>query len=248
MPPASRADTGPAPLSDEEVTRLREQVARGEAPRVVVRSASAAVPAGSRGPVVRLDDPKTAAEFIVVRLKGDDVPFAPAELAVSKRGRPAAAAPMQPAQKRPPRKATGRSRPARTTKEAANPPVAPAPAPKEHPAPAPKVQPAAAPKAAKASAPAKRSRPKAPASLVVTLRFDGDAWTVEALRGGRKVGKPVPVRAGAARAIGELIGADQVTRLVEETVDACRSEVEKRADALRAQLEAAEAELAQYDR
>jgi hypothetical protein len=67
------------------------------------------------------------------------------------------------------------------------------------------------------------------------------------MRNGRKVGKPVPVRAGAARAIGELIGADQITELVEETVDACRSEVAKRAEALRAQLEAAEAELAQYD-
>jgi hypothetical protein len=86
---ARRAGGAPPALTDDDIASLRAKVAAGEKPRVVVRAASAAVPAGTRGNVVRLGDPKDG-EYIVVRLGKDEVPFAPSELGIA--GRTAAPA------------------------------------------------------------------------------------------------------------------------------------------------------------
>jgi hypothetical protein len=94
--PAARAPTG---LSDDDVAALRAALADGGRPRVRL-GASAGLPAGTTGQVVRLDDPAQTKEFVVVRVNGDDLPFAPSEL-VPARGRratkAAAAAPSEPA-------------------------------------------------------------------------------------------------------------------------------------------------------
>jgi hypothetical protein len=95
-------------LSDEDVASLRARVAAGEKPRVIVRAASAAVAAGTRGNVVRLGDPKDG-EYIVVRLGKDEVPFAPAELALSGKSATQAAA-ATPPPSRTPRKSAGTTR------------------------------------------------------------------------------------------------------------------------------------------
>jgi hypothetical protein len=94
-------------LSDEDVASLRQRVAAGEKPRVVVRAASAAVAAGTRGNVVRLGDPKDG-EYIVVRLGKDEVPFAPSELGMT--GKAAAARPAPTPPTPAPRKAASRPR------------------------------------------------------------------------------------------------------------------------------------------
>jgi hypothetical protein len=94
VPPSRRPQPAAPPLTDDDVTLLRARVAAGERPRVVVRAASAAVAAGTRGNVVRLGDPKQS-EYIVVRLGKDEVPFAPAELGLTTR--PKATAPAKPA-------------------------------------------------------------------------------------------------------------------------------------------------------
>jgi hypothetical protein len=77
--PARRAPSAPPPLTDDDVALMRARLADGETPRVVVRAASAAVAAGTRGSVIRLGDPKDS-EYVVVRLGRDEVPFAPTEL------------------------------------------------------------------------------------------------------------------------------------------------------------------------
>jgi hypothetical protein len=83
----------------------------------------------------------------------------------------------------------------------------------------------------------------------LTLRFADGRWTAEAARGGKRVGgKAVPVRAGAVAALAELIDDAQVSGLIAETVEACRSEVEERASQLREQLAEAEQALREYDR
>jgi Family of unknown function (DUF6319) len=98
--PYHRRMTTPPPLTDDDVVTLRARLDAGEKPRVVVRAASAAVAAGTRGNVVRLGDPKDS-EYIVVRLGRDEVPFGPSELGIP--GRKPEAAP-RPAAKRAPTK------------------------------------------------------------------------------------------------------------------------------------------------
>lgn len=98
MPPRRRTTAGPPPLTESDLEWLRSKVQAGEKPRVVVRAASTAVAAGTRGNVVRFGDPKDN-EYVVVRLGKDEVPFAPAELAMTGKSasRPSAAANPEPA-------------------------------------------------------------------------------------------------------------------------------------------------------
>jgi len=100
VPPARRKSAPPPPLTDDDVAAIREQVAAGQTPRVVVRAAGASVAAGTRGSVIRLGNPKDS-EYIVVRLGRDEVPFAPSELGIP--GRKAPAAPRAPRASRPSR-------------------------------------------------------------------------------------------------------------------------------------------------
>ncbi|HWC34653.1 MAG TPA: hypothetical protein VG650_07475 [Mycobacteriales bacterium] len=96
--PTRRTTAAPPALTDEDVTALRAKVAAGEKPRVVIRAASAAVAAGTRGNVIRVGDPKDG-EYVVVRLGKDEVPFAPNELGIPGRApaTPAAAPKTAPA-------------------------------------------------------------------------------------------------------------------------------------------------------
>lgn len=95
--PTRRTAATPPALTDADVAALRERVAAGEKPRVVIRAASAAVAAGTRGNVIRVGDPKEG-EYVVVRLGKDEVPFAPNELGISGRTAPPPAKTAAPAQ------------------------------------------------------------------------------------------------------------------------------------------------------
>src|SRR4051812_36744743 len=88
----SRAGTGsPPPLTAQDVADLESRLADGGRPRVELRLGSAGLPAGTRATVSRVDDPERNRECVIVRLGGDDIPFAPEELALARRGRPPAA-------------------------------------------------------------------------------------------------------------------------------------------------------------
>jgi len=263
VPPArKKAAAKPPALTDADVSSLRSRVQAGEKPRVIVRSASAAVPAGTRGNVVRIGNPSEG-EFIVVRLGKDQVPFAPNELALSARnGRAAAPTPAKTAAA----KKTGTTRKSAAKKSAARKASAPAARPKPaatRPA-AAKTAPArtAPAKSAPAKAPARSAAParKAPAGsagrskarkslppLVVTLRFNDDRWTVEAARGTRRLSKATSVRPGAVKAFADLVDDDVVRDVLSQTVESSRSVVEERAATLRAELEAAEEALRDYE-
>jgi hypothetical protein len=205
-------------LTDADVAALRARVSAGEKPRVIVRTPSAAVATGTRGNVVRLGDPKDN-EYVVVRLGRDEVPFAPSELALSTRGK-AAAAPSPAA-----------------AKPAAAKPATPAPAAS---------RPAAKRPAAKRSSAKAASRRSTP-PLTVTMRFRNDEWTVEAQRGARRLSKPGPLRPGAVSAFAEHVDDEAVQQALVETVECCRAVVEERAAALRAELDEAEAALRDYE-
>jgi hypothetical protein len=81
----------------------------------------------------------------------------------------------------------------------------------------------------------------------VTLRFSDGAWTVEAARGARRITKSSPVRPGAVKAFADLVDDAAVQEALTDTIESCRSVVEERAAALRAELHAAEAALKEYD-
>ena len=261
MPPArKKAAAKPPALTDADVSSLKSRVQAGEKPRVIVRSASAAVPAGTRGNVVRIGNPSEG-EFIVVRLGKDEVPFAPNELALSARnGRatptaaPAKAAPARKtstAKKSPAKKASARG--AATPSRQRPAPAKSAPARKSPAAKQAAAKPArsaptpAAPRKAAAARSGRAKARKALPPLVVTLRFNDDTWTVEAARGTRRLARGSHVRPGAVKAFADLVDDDVVREVLSQTVESSRSVVEERAAALRAELEAAEAALRDYE-
>jgi hypothetical protein len=216
--PARRAVATPPALTEEDVADLRTKVSAGEKPRVVVRAASAAVAAGTRGNVIRVGDPKES-EYVVVRLGKDEVPFAPAELGLP--GRPVTKAPSAPASA-PARAAV----PAQVSPVSVGRPATPRPATRR----------------ATKGQPAKRVPP-----LSVTLRFSGGAWTVEAQRGSRRLARPTALRPGAVTALADHLDDEALREALVEAVESCRSVVEAQRADLRAKLEAAEAALRDYD-
>jgi hypothetical protein len=112
--------------------------------------------------------------------------------------------------------------------------------PREPRAPKPPV--ARASSARSASPPAKRVPP-----MTVVMRFRDGAWTVEAQRGAKRVGKPGPLRPGAVSAFAEHLDDDAVRDALTETVEACRAVVEQQAAELRALLAETEITLRDYE-
>lgn len=233
MPPRKKATPALPRLTDADVDGLRSRVQAGEKPRVVVRAGSAAVPAGTRGNIVRIGKPSEG-EYVVVRLGKDEVPFAPAELAMSGRQGKVTAAPPAPAKKT----TAAKKATAAPAKKAAAAPAKPAPT-----AAVKRVAATPAKKAAKRPSAGKRTPPP----LVVTLRFNDGSWSVEAARGARRLAKPSGVRPGAVKAFADLLDEEIVREALTETIESCRSVVEERAAALRAELVAAEAALKEYE-
>jgi hypothetical protein len=264
VPPRKKTPPGPPPLTDAEVAALGSRLKAGEKPRVIVRSASAAVPAGTRGNIIRLGNPKDG-DYVVVRLGRDEVPFAPAELSLSTRGGAAKASPA------PAPAAAQKKTAAATSRRAGSSARSTAKATKSAAAKTAKAAPArSAPKAAApakgTTAPAKaaatrgaagagrgvkratrRGKGRSPQPLTVTLRFSDSRWTVEAQRGSRRIARAMPLRPAAVSAFAEHVDEQAVRDALVETVESCRAVVEEQAAALRAELQAAESALREYD-
>jgi len=184
-------------------------------------------------------------EFIVVRLGRDEVPFAPAELALSPRARSASRS--APAKAAPAKTAAAKSSAAkRTTAKVATRPAKSSPA-KAAPA---KAAPAKAVSAKSATAPKARRTTSARGAaqpLTVTVRYADGRWTVEAQRGARRLTKPSQLRPGAVKAFADLVDDDAIRDAVTGIVESGRAVIEERAQKLRAELEAAEESLRDYE-
>lgn len=248
----------PAALTDADVRTLQDQLAAGEKPRVALLRDSALGPAGTPGVVVTISEPAVG-ECVIVRVRGDDLPFAADELTwpVRKpRGRPRkdateAKAPATAGQAPTP------AAPARTPPPSPPPPP-PTPTPVAAPAAPPRpVQPteptevaagpAPTPTPAAKKTPARRGRSAgAPAPFSVSLRFTGRGWTSESSRSGKR-SKPQPVSLAAMRALAIRLDDVDLRNTIVASLDHCRREVEERAAALRAELEAAEIALAELE-
>ncbi|MEV6693763.1 hypothetical protein AB0M35_20055 [Micromonospora sp. NPDC051196] len=224
------ADQG---LSDDEVRGIREALAAGRKPKVVFTAAAGQI-AGQLGQVVELTDPSVSDEFVVVRFGRDELPFSPADVAVAPRG-------------------AGR-RPAEPKVEAV--PVEPVVAEPEFvldrvPQPRreePKVQEESKVEAVETK-PARRAvkaaKPKGPAGLTVTLAYAEGEWTVAAQQGAKALAKPYVVKPAEALRMVALVDVPGVHEAVEQILAAERSEAERQAEKLRAELAEIEARLAE---
>lgn len=238
------------PLDEAALARLKEELAAGKRPSLVLLSGGAGLPAGSRGQLLRIDDPPTDDEFLHLKVGNDELPFAPTEVGLpgrrgrsspSGRGRQASSSPpptLPEVEPPAPEPILEPVRPDRRTR--AERVVEPPPAP-------------AGPAVAdvdEASAPRRPRRPARSAAtsprLTLTLRFADFAWTIEAQVGGRRE-KASPVSLAAIRALADQLEESPLRRQLLGTVEACRAEAEKRAAALREELARLETQLAAFD-
>jgi hypothetical protein len=256
MPPRARAKSrkasGPSALTDADVALLRERLETGKRPRVMLLVDTALGAAGTSVPVVGFADPAVG-EFISIRLRDDVVPFSPAELSLPVRGAktaPAAAPaalplepPAAPARSSHPSegyrpsgadvhaasKASDQSRPARLV-------AVPEPEGAEA------SEPAGAEKPTKAA----KKKPTRAGAMSVTMRFNGQLWSYESTRGGkRSTGRPLTL--AAVRAFADRLDDPPLRRELLNAINVCRQQVQTRAEALRAELERVEVELAELD-
>ncbi|HEY0358849.1 MAG TPA: hypothetical protein VGD11_09725 [Mycobacteriales bacterium] len=78
--------TVPPTLTDEQLDDLRRDVEAGKRRRVVLLTDSAGLPAGGTGDVIRVGRPEVdGSDFVGVRIGGDELFFAPAELGLGGR-------------------------------------------------------------------------------------------------------------------------------------------------------------------
>lgn len=210
-------------LTQEQVETLRGQLADGRSPRVRLISAR---DDGGTGVVSRIGDPEVdGSEFITVRTKvgglSDELPFAPAELAVGRKPPPP-----------PPPPAKARTRRTPST------PIAPVvvEAPKTTAAVPPPVSPSTPVKAV-----SRRRRADAPPPVTISVRSAGASWSLSATRGVKSIAKSVPVAPGVITAITRLLAHDELGTAVAAINDKARAEAEERAVVLRAELAEVEA-------
>jgi hypothetical protein len=238
--PRSRSSAGPVSLSEADVTALREKLEVGKKPRVMLLVNTALGPAGTTVPIVSFEDPAVG-EFITVKLHDDVVPFSPAELSLPTRGRPTAPKAAPPA-------SLPLDSPAPTYRPSLPPPpksTAPrlvaVPEPAESATPEKTPAEAAGPKPAKAA-----KRPGRTGTIAVTIRFAGKGWTYESTRAGRKSAAR-PLNLAAVRAFSDRIDDPALRRDLQANIDFARQEAKTKADALRAELERVEVELAELE-
>jgi hypothetical protein len=257
-------------LSTTDIEGIRTHLAAGRKPKVMFTESAGQI-AGQVGQIVQLTDPDQSDEWLVVRFGRDELPFAPADLTVPPRGRPAGkrAGPEQaakPAAKEPAREpaakatAAARSTPAAKTapvtkrgaserssgaSDAVGVRAAPA-AEGAPPVPAPRdAAPADARPPAKRARPARSTKPKPPAAMTVTLAYEAGEWTVAAHQGSKTLAKPYLIRPAEALKMVAMLDVPGVHDAVEQIVTAEVTEAQRRADTLRSELAEVEARLAE---
>jgi hypothetical protein len=277
MPPRarsrSRPSPGPSPLSEGDVALLRERLEAGKKPRVVLLVDTAVGAKGTSVQVISFTEPAVG-EFISVRLHDDVVPFSPTELSLPVRGRrtPETAG-KQPAATNSPAESSSPPGPSRTpvlplsapteTRRPAR--LVAVPEPEDKPEDRPEDGPEGRPedKAQESSAPKSTAAPNTAAEnptsqrraprrsarsggFSVTMRFSGRSWSYESTRGGRR-SSARPLNLAAVRAFADRLDDPALRRDLQGAIEVCRQQAQTRAEALRAELEHVEVELAELD-
>jgi hypothetical protein len=262
----ARAKAGLSPMDLES---LRAAVEAGRKPKVTF-TASAGQIAGRTGQVTRLEDPTASEEWVVVRFGKDELPFAPSDLEIPPKPVPAKAVQRAKVIEPPQWSPAAPSTPERPRADPAGSADGGAPArgaassgaasgggaaaassgttssgtTSSGTASSGTAAKPAADAAGPAARPGRKSAPKRPAELTVTLNHEDGNWTVQAQRGAKVLVKPTPVRASDALKMVGLLDAPAVHAVVEEIVEAARAEAEQQAERLRRELAEVEAALA----
>jgi hypothetical protein len=257
-------------LSTDQLTTIRDSLAAGRRPKVTF-TASAGQIAGQTGQVVGLTDPETSDDWVVVRFGHDELPFSPADLAVTGRARrgggPAGRRAADPAPPPPEFMIAGPPAPAPRQRSARVPaPVGPAsadllpadaamsngsssavgaPAANGSPAPSGSAGSGSAGNAPAAKPTRRATKPKGPAGLTVTLAYADGEWTLAALQGTKALAKPYAIKPAEALKIVSLVDVPGVPEAVEQIMAAERAQAESQAEKLRAELADVEARLAE---
>lgn len=221
-----------AGLTVDDIAALQKVLDGGRRPKVVF-AASAGQIAGQLGQVVRMDDPASAEDWIVVRFGRDELPFSPTDLAlpakgVSKQARKQEAPPPPPLA--PP---IDRSSTMDDTGSLEKTPERPKMDDSPNTTTAPSV-----PRAAR------KAKPKAAPGLTVSLTYQDGEWTLQASRGTKVVAKQLTVRPAAALAAIAAFDVPEVQTAVDEVVATARAAAEEEAERLRRELAEVEARLA----
>ena len=257
-------------LSGEELQAIRDGLAAGRKPRVQFTEAAGQM-AGQIGQVVSLDDPAVSDEWVVVRFGRDELPFSPGDLRVAPRGAAArkATGKPAPADEAAPAPAPVLAGPefvldrpvAKPARADGSPAARPEPA-ADSPRPGGSERPSRASGQDGAGMPAPRkggddvtaptgprkaagraAKPKAPATLTVTLAYAEGEWTVAASQGAKALAKPYVIRPAEALRMVSLVDVPGVQEAVEQILAAERAEAEQQAQRLRAELAEVEARL-----
>ncbi len=237
-------------LSPGDLAGIRQSLAAGRRPRVVF-TARAGQMAGNAGHVVELADPSGSDEWIVVRFGQDELPFSPADLAVSGR--------RQATLAEPPKAPSVRTQPARAASVPASPQPRPTARREETTVPdrrtptaseavvAP-VQKAPAQKAPGRKGPTEPRPAKTPAPLVVTLTYADQRWTVAAQHGSKSLAKPYAIAPTEALRMVSLVQVPGVHDAIASILAAERAAAESRAQRLRVELAEIESRLAELSK
>ncbi|GIJ20879.1 hypothetical protein [Micromonospora lutea] len=220
-------------LSEDEVRGIREALAAGRKPKVVFTAAAGQI-AGQLGQVVELADPVASDEFVVVRFGRDELPFSPADVALAPKG-----AGRRPAE---PKVESTPAEPAVATPEFVLDRV-PQEQPRREESKVETVEPKTEARPARRAV--KAAKPKGPAGLTVTLAYADGEWTVAAQQGGKVLAKPYVLKPAEALRMVALVDVPGVQEAVEQILAAERSEAERQAEKLRAELAEIEARLAE---
>lgn len=223
-------------LSESDVTQLEEKLDSGKRPSVVFKPSAGQV-AGQVGKVVELATPREG-DFVVVAFGRDQLPFSPEEVRLPQRG--------ELSRKKKPPEPPPEQAPA-------SPPPGPGLLPEDNVVIRPKAEvkketvvtqeekPAPKKTVPKQRKAAKDKHPE----LTVVLTFHEGAWEVSVSRGARKVVAATPVEISAAQKMINAAEIEAVDTVAEEVLEGVRQKARAEAEALRVQLEEAEARLAQ---
>ncbi len=252
MAPPANARTTLHRLSSTDLEHIRERLASGRKPKVVFTSSAGQV-AGQAGQVVELTDPAASDEWIVVRFGRDELPFAPADLALPPPVQRRPASPKEAAAHRPESKTVSVTVPTPREESAVltsteppktEPPKTEPPKP-EQPRSVPPPMMGLNGSSPDVRRPGRTVKPKTPATLTVTLAYTAREWTVAASHGTKALAKPCAIRPTDALRMVALLDVPGVHDAVESIIAAERAEAESRALRLRAELAEIESRLAE---